>query len=643
MRFADFRAFCPFFGRLSTCVKATLVVLAVCQSAKAERPSAMKLFPEETVVFVRVKDAHELGEKFRQTSMGRMIQDPQMKPFVDSLYGKAGDLYAEHAEGKVGITWDDLKKLPKGEVAFGVVARDHRRPALVLLIDQGDEVSVADKLVDKALDFAEQKGGEFSKEKVGDVEITVVRDPDRKGRMFGLFERDNTIVVATDSTVLRNVLWHWDHAGEATPSAAATSEKPADTTTAAKSDSKVNNASKDKTQKPKDEEFVPTRTLAENTRFATIVKECRRKQDPPPHLIFFVDPISLAKNLGRDNGGLQMVLAMLPMLGLDGVSGMGGAITYSTNEYDDLVQLHVLLENPRAGIVQLPAFEAGDTTPQAFVPRAIETYMAWSLNLRTTYDRVLALVERFGAKVTVENFVKEKINDKLGIDVPHEIIDNLKGRYSWMIGYDSPARMQGHQHVFAAELKDEKAVAEALKTVIGKFSDRFEEKHFGNVTYYAIVVRPFKDMPEDQVPIHPFVAVTDGYLFLGTSTQQFERCITARDGTVDRLVDSVEFKRTSAVIGHETSGKTPVMFTLSRFEASVRQWYDMLTSPKTREQLNENKAKNPILAALAETLEKNQLPPFDVLVPYFAPGGGIMYDTDNGYHGISFTLRSDAK
>ena len=56
-----------------------------------------------------------------------------------------------------------------------------------------------------------------------------------------------------------------------------------------------------------------------------------------------------------------------------------------------------------------------------------------------------------------------------------------------MIGYDRPSRLQGHQHVLAAELKDEKAVAEALKTVIGKFPELFEEKHFGNVTYHAIV------------------------------------------------------------------------------------------------------------------------------------------------------------
>ena len=28
------------------------------------------------------------------------------------------------------------------------------------------------------------------------------------------------------------------------------------------------------------------------------------------------------------------------------------------------------------------------------------------------------------------------------------------------------------------------------------------------------------------------------------------------------------------------------MFTVTRFEAAVRQWYDLLTSPKTRDQLN---------------------------------------------------------
>jgi hypothetical protein len=27
---------------------------------------------------------------------------------------------------------------------------------------------------------------------------------------------------------------------------------------------------------------------------------------------------------------------------------------------------------------------------------------------------------------------------------------------------------------------------------------------------------------------------------------------------------------------------------------------------------------------------------------YYGPGGGILYDTDTGFHAISFTLRNDA-
>jgi hypothetical protein len=597
----------------------------------ADRPSAMKLFPHDSLVFIRMVNAHEFAERFQQTSMARMIHDPQLKPFVDSLYGKAGDLYAEHVEGKLGVTWDDMKNLPQGEVAFAVVARDHQPPALVLLVDQGKEASVADKLLDKALDIADQSGGEFTKEKIGDVEITVVRDQNNQKRSVGVFERDNTIVVATDPNVLRDVLWHWDHPGEQAPSAVAAAS--------AKTES-----SSGKDSKTQEAEFVPGRTLAENVNFATILRECRRKQDPPPHLLFFVDPIGLVRNIGRDNGGMQFALGLLPSIGADGLIGLGGAVTYVTDEYDDLTQFHVLLENPRAGVMQLPAFEPGDTVPQSFVPQSLGSYIAWHYNLRTTYDRLAALIDQYRYKGSVDKFVKEKISEKLGIDILTQIVDNLKGRYTWMIGFDRPSHLQGGQHILAAELVDQKAVEEALKTVIDKFPNMFEERHFGNVTYHSFIpLRRMRERPESEREVNPFVAIMDGYLFVGGSCQQFERCIAARDGTEPRLVDSDDYARTSAVIGRETSGTTPVMFSLGRFEESVRQWYDLLTSPKTRDKLNESKDKNPFFAALLETLEQNQLPPFDVLKPYMAPGGGILYDTDSGYHGISFTLRNKAE
>ena len=67
------------------------------------------------------------------------------------------------------------------------------------------------------------------------------------------------------------------------------------------------------------------------------------------------------------------------------------------------------------------------------------------------------------------------------------MIDNLAGRYTWMIGYNKPAKFNGQQHVFAIEVKDEAAATETLEKVKAKFPDVFEERQFGQMKYYAIM------------------------------------------------------------------------------------------------------------------------------------------------------------
>jgi hypothetical protein len=621
-------------GRSFIMVAALLCIAAAIAPAWAERPSAMKLFPEETVVFVRMANAHEFGERFQQTAMGRMINDPQLKPFLDHLYGGAGEFYADKAQGKLGVSWEDLKRLPKGEVAFGIIARPNATPALLVLIDQGDEPSVAEQLLDRALELAGEDGAEFSTEKIGDVEVTIARDADNQNRVFGVFERENTIVAATDPNVIRNVLWHWD------------GSKPADgQTNAAPAVNKgdANQAEASAEAGAVEAEFVPGRMLAENERFGTILQHCRRPQDPPPHVIWFVDPIELVRAVGRDNGSVQFALGLLPSIGLDGLHALGGALTYATDQYDQLSQVHLLLGNPRAGVLQVPAFEQSDTAPQPWVPRAVETYMSFSENLRTSYDRIIALIDQYRYQGATAKFVERRLSEPLGIDVPTKIFDNLAGRFTWIVGYDSPAtlRRAGQQHIFAARLKDEAAGQESLKTVMDKHPDFFEERRFGSVTYHAILPPRLRETEESERPFTPFVAIMDGYFFIGGSCSQFERCIAARDGTVDRLIDSEDYSRASEVVGREAVGAVPVLFSISRFEETVKQWYGLLTSPKTRELIDEHKEGNRFLAALADSLDANELPPFEVLAPYFGPGGGILYDTDTGYHGIGFTLRNE--
>jgi (2Fe-2S) ferredoxin len=444
--------------------------------------------------------------------------------------------------------------------------------------------------------------------------------------------------VATDPNVLRDVLHHWGVEGEdasANNPQAATDEENADAEDALRD-------SDDESVVEDVREFVPGRTLAENSQFATMVRHCRRPQDPPPHLLFYADPLGMVRNFGRDSGGVQFAMGMFPAIGLDGLQAIGGSFTAATDEYDDLSHFHVLLANPRSGVMQLPAFEQGDTAPQPFVPLAAESYLAWHWNMRVFYDRVATIVDQFQGEGATDKNIEENVSAELGINVQTDVIDNLGTRYTWVVGYEKPARFRGQQHVLAIELKDEALGAKTLETVIKKYPEVFEERSFGQTTYHAMLGEGLKELAEEDRPMEPCVAIMDGHLFIGTSCQLFERCVAARDGTVDRLVDSEDYARTAAVLGRETAGTTPVLFSVSRYEESIRHWYELLTSEKTREMIDEHKEDNPVLTALAEALDQHKLPPFEALAPYLPPGGMILYDTDDGYHGIGFTLRNEA-
>jgi hypothetical protein len=614
------------------------LLFAIAAPCRAERPSAMKLFPEDTLLFVRVRNAAEFGERLRESSTGRMIRDPQVAPLVEDLYGKASELYAEQAEAFMGITWEDLQKLPQGEVAFGIVGRPGAKPAFMLLVDQG-EGTAASKLLERGLEIVADKGGEFSSEKIGGVDVTVIRDPEHAERMFGVFERESTIVVATDPNVLRNVLWHWD---DATGGAGAAGNVASVTGDSA---DESGESLSDETASASDEaedEFIPDRTLAENGKFSTLLRNCRRPQDPPPQMLLFVDPIGLFRGFTAGAPGGNFALGFLPMLGLDGVAGLGGTITFSVGPYDDLAHYHLLLDNPRSGVLDLLTFESGDTTPQPFVPYAVENYHTGRWNAGLFYDRLQGLVDKLLGTGTFQKQYVEKAEQGLDINIRDEVVDNIAGRLTWVTAYEKPAHFRSQKHTLIVELVDETKARETLDRIIKKYPDLFEERHFGNVTYHAITPEWWKRMEEEQRPFNPFVAIMDGHLFLGGSGQLFEEMIAARDGTITRLVDSDDYARIVATLGRETAGQTPILFTMQRAEESIRHLYELLLSEKTQQYIDEHAEENPVLAKLSQALKDHQLPPFDTLMQYYGPGGGIIYDTDTGYHGIGFTLRNES-
>ncbi len=596
------------------CLSAALPVLA--------RPSAMKLFPEETLLLVRTPNAGDLFDRLRDTATGRMVRDPQIAPFIERLYGSAGDLYTEKVAEMLGVSWEELQNLPRAEVAFAIVARRDFKPAFVLLVDQGEEQSVATRLLENALERFKEQGGETTTETIAGQEVTVVRDGDNQDRTVGLFEKDHTIVAATDPGLLREILSRWDAA-----EADAVSSDTASTTEDSSDDA------------PRQ---YSGRSLAENRKFVTILRHCRRANDPPPNIILYVDPIGLIRQFNRDNAGMSFAMATFPALGVDGLAGIGSTMTFSTGRYDSLSHIHVLLDNPRSGVMQVIAFEPGDTTPEPWVFADIESYFTWHWNVRTSFNVIRSLVDRFQYEGRTDKFIAESINEKQGIDFEKEIIDNVEGRFSWMVGFEKPARLRGQQSTIMIKVVDQEQAEKTLAKFVAKYPQRLEERKFGDVTYYPFVIE-WPEQLRDDPPSTPFVGVMDGYFFLGGSCQLFERAISARDGTVERLAEEPAFIQLAAEVQQEAPGVTPAMWFYSRVEESLRQWYDLLTTEKSQEFLAERAEGNPFFAALADSLAANELPPFEAIAKYMMPSVGVLYDTDTGYHGIGFSLRSEVE
>jgi hypothetical protein len=581
--------------RLSAVISAGFLLLAAVSPLLA-RPSAMKLFPEETLLLVRTPNAGELFDRLRDTATGRMVRDPQVAPLVERLYGSAGDLYTQKVAEWLGVSWEELQDLPRAEVAFAIVARRDHLPAFVLLVDQGETPGVAKRMLDAALTRIQEDGGEMTKETIAGQEITVVREGDNQDHTVGIFEREQTIVAATDPGLIREILQHWNSDDGGAPVVSEESTPEAETATA---DAEPPTDAAEEDSSASEPRQYSGQTLARNNKFVTILRHCRRTHDPPPNLMFFVDPIGLVRQFNRDNAGMAIAMATFPALGVDGLAGIGSTMAFSAGRYDSLAHLHVLLDNPRSGVMQVIALEASDGAPPAWVFADLESYFSWRWNVRTSFEVIRSLVDRFQYEGRTDKFIAESINEKQGIDFEKEIIDNAEGRF-----------------------------------------ERLEERKFGDITYYPFVIEWPEELQEDP-PSTPFVAVMDGYFFIGGSCQLFERAIGARDGTVDRLSDAPEFVQLAAEVQQEAPGVTPALWFYSRYEESLRQWYGLLTNEKTKAYLEEHAEGNPFFAALADTLAADELPPFEAVAQYAMPSVGVIYDTDTGFHGIMFSVAKD--
>jgi hypothetical protein len=584
-----------------------LLVTLPAGSVLAQRPTAPQLLPESTLALVRIPDSRELVKRFQETSMGRIGQDEQVRPLVGQLYSSVAEVFAQ-IEDEVGLPLDKILAMPQGEVCLAVTAPPSGPPAVVIFFEAGDQLPSVQKLLERLDELAMRDGSDKSTESVGETEL-VIYTPRNGNSPLGYFEREGLIVMATHVDQLKAILSAWDG------------------------------------KLPKD-----AQTLGDNRKFTTIMNRCLVSNEESPQFTWFVDPIRLAKVLGRGNATAQIGIALLPALGLDGLQGIGGSATLATEDFDSVMHMHVLIDEPRAGVLEALAVTSGDCTPENWVPNDAATYMTLHFDAKRSLDSATKIYNSIRGDEALQNLIQRNINEPLELDFEQDLLANAAGRFTYMTWIEKPIQIGSQATVVGVALEDKEAFKKVMDKLADKYADNLEKTAFGATPYWLIKVetprqRAIEAAQEGQRvrleirPPQPCFAIVGDYLLISDRPGALEHCIATTADSSRSLATDLEFKLVASKIKRQPGGTAMGMLSFNRPEEGMRMIYDLAKAENTKEFLNSRGEENSFLKSVNKAMEDNPLPPFAVIAQYLAPGGGFLSSDETGFHYASFQMK----
>lgn len=158
-------------------------ILAAAIQMNAAIPPVPKLLPQDTLAVVTVPDWAEGGAKFRQSSLGRLWDDPAMKPFRDHFELKFREQVWGKLEKDLGLKAADYLPLLQGQLTLAAVAdgwdgSGKESPDWVFVLDTKDKAGELKTRLEEVRKKLAENGKSPRAEKIRDLEfISVTIEP----------------------------------------------------------------------------------------------------------------------------------------------------------------------------------------------------------------------------------------------------------------------------------------------------------------------------------------------------------------------------------------------------------------------------------------------------------------------------------
>jgi hypothetical protein len=618
--------------------------IAMVATSTGAGPPSDVLMPRTTVGYISVARPAEFEERWNNTQLGQLLDDPEMEGFVEDLRKQLQDKYRAVDE-KLGITWDDLENVPAGELSFSLIERPKKQAALAITVDVTDK----DQEVDDLLDAVEQRfagrGGARTRDEEDGTTLEIFTVPAQRNaasQVTVYFVHDNVLVGIDDRVEASAILKRF--AGR------------------------------------------PNDNLRSVRAYMATMERCRSEaQRLSPEARWFVNPFGFtfaARTLQTTERppDEKDTAQILKDTGFDAIHGIGGFANQSLNADVEYLHRVAVYAPPASGkaddplrwnlsmrMLQLP--NGQELEPQPWAPATAANYTSFLLEIEHAFDNLGPVFDAMqGHEEAWANTLEGWETDPYGaqVNVRKELIAHLGERITLITRYDTPITVDSEHALVVVEAKDEAQLAKTLEKwmksepdVVRRTVGRFVI--WERVAQNAAVKKPKVELPPSFRPktINPnnggemndeeenrerllpnsAVCVALGHLFMSSDVDLLLQVLEGFPEDA-QLRASPDYQRVAGVMS-ELAPEARSGWSFGRTEEEFRPTFELIRQgkmPQAKTMLG--KFLNNLLTTEVERedgvvrkqkIDGSRLPEFESVRHYLGPTGRVLHSERDGW------------
>ena len=402
---------------------------------------ATALLPESTAGLIRIPNFPNFQKAWKQTSIGRLMDEPSMQPFIEAQQERI-DQSIQSLDNNIGIRLQDLADIAAGEVvvAWLPFENDKRRPFTICLVADIRNRRVKAEAVLETID-KDLKAAGWNRKDVEHREQTIrIYDTQPKPGQLKIEQIAITVsddrIIATDrDTVVFGLL----------------------DSLAGESDSKP---------------------IEQAEEFAAVLRRSSQAIQQPilnggatVSLEWFAKPFEMGRVLREafqvDRGNQVDVIKLLENQGFDIIRGIGGVVAMNGMKFDLIHRGFVLADQSKMEkAAQMLQFtnETFHGIP-SWVHGQVASFSRLNLKIKDAFWASESLVnEAFGDEI-FRDIIDGIRDDEDGpqIDIEKNVLPNLDDQIILLTDNVEPAGIQSERMLMALRVKDGKAIEKAIR------------------------------------------------------------------------------------------------------------------------------------------------------------------------------------